>query len=300
MSEETRCGFVALIGPPNAGKSTLLNALVGTKVSIVSPKAQTTRSRITGIALHKNAQIVFIDTPGMFRASERFDKAMVRVAEDGMHEADAVILLLDISKKGAVREAKSFINNVLEQLAAGRPLYLALNKIDKVTHAELIKMVAELSSVHDFAQIYLISALKSDGIGKILDDLAKILPKSPFHYPEDQISDLPDRLLASEITREKLFRRLHDELPYGLAVETESFEVGDKGVKISQAIFVARDSHKGIVLGKGGQGIKHTGQSAREELEELFGCRVHLNLFVKVNPKWRDDPEFYKLWGLEG
>lgn len=297
---ETRCGFVAIVGPPNAGKSTLLNALVGTKVSIVSPKAQTTRSRITGIALHKEAQIVFIDTPGMFRASERFDKAMVRVAEDGMHEADAVILLLDISKKSAVREAKSFINGILDQLAAGRPLYLALNKIDKVTHAELIKMVAELSSVHDFAQIYLISALKSDGIGKILDDLAKILPKSPFHYPEDQISDLPDRLLASEITREKLFRRLHDELPYGLAVETESFEVGDKDVKISQAIFVARDSHKGIVLGKGGQGIKHTGQSAREELEELFGCRVHLNLFVKVNPKWRDDPEFYKLWGLEG
>ncbi|PJB69871.1 MAG: GTPase Era [Alphaproteobacteria bacterium CG_4_9_14_3_um_filter_47_13] len=294
-----RCGFVAVIGAPNAGKSTLINHWVGSKITIVSPKAQTTRSLVRGIVLHEESQIIFIDTPGIFRPKERLEKAMVAAAWQGEAEADLVMLVVDASKRKTDRDTL----DILEKLAAhhqDRPCILVLNKIDKVAKEHLLLLAKNLNEKVSFLSTFMVSALKGKGLETVLDYIGKQIPESVWHFSEDQISDMPMRLLAAEITREKLFHKLYQELPYGLMVETEQWEEFDNGsVKISQLIYVARDSHKGIVLGKGGSQVKEIGEMARRELEEILQTRVHLKLFVKVQENWRDDPEKYLLWGLD-
>jgi len=277
---ETRAGFVAVIGAPNAGKSTLINKLVGGKVSIVSPKVQTTRSIVRGIAVHGSAQIVFVDTPGLFTPRKRLERAMVAAAWAGRDEADMALLLVDASGRiGA--ETRDIISRLK-----------GLN--DKQICA------AALNALYPFDATFMISALRGDGANDLLDWLAGRLPAGPFLYPEDQMSDMPARQLAAEITREKLFRRMHDELPYALAVETESWEPrSDGSVMIRQVIFVARESHRAIILGKGGSVIGQIGEDARKEIETIIGARAHLKLFVKVNASWAEDPDHYRQWGLD-
>ncbi len=291
-----RCGFVALIGAPNAGKSTLLNRLVGAKISIVTPKVQTTRTRVLGIALRGAAQIIFIDTPGIFQPRRRLDRAMVAAAWSGAADADLVVLLID-AEKGASRDARRIVEG-LEK--AGRKAILALNKIDLVRRDSLLALSAELNASGVFTDTFMISASKGDGVDDLMTALVARLPEGPWLYPEDQLSDMPERLLAAEITREKLFLQLRQELPYSLTVETEEWEDRPDGsVRIGQVVYVQRDSQKAIVLGKGGQRIKSVGAAAREELEGMLGCAVHLFLFVKVREKWGDDPERYRDWGLD-
>ncbi len=296
----TRCGFVAIVGAPNAGKSTLLNALVGTKVSIVTPKVQTTRTRIIGIVIAGESQIVFVDTPGIFKPRRRLDRAMVEAAWTGARDADVVVHLVD-----AARAARRGIDDDTRRIVEGlkerkRMAVLALNKIDKVERPALLPIAAELDRSGAYEQVFMISALTGNGIGDLRDALADRLPAGPWLYPADQVADAPLRLLAAEITREKLFLRLAQELPYAIAVGTESWEERKDGsVRIEQVIYVERESHKPIVLGKGGGRIKAIGTAARTELETLLDRRVHLFLRVKVAPRWVDDPERYRDLALD-
>jgi GTP-binding protein Era len=284
------------VGAPNAGKSTLLNYLVGTKVSIVTPKVQTTRSRITAIAMAGPAQLVFVDTPGIFEPKRRLEKAMVAAAWSGAHDADQIVVLVD-AKRGLERDTRRILDG-LEK--AGRSAVLALNKIDLVKRVSLLGLAAELEQAGSFERVFMISALTGDGVEDLRAHLAAEAAEGPWLYPEDQLADVPERLLAAEITREKLFLQLHQELPYATTVETESWEErADGSVRIGQVIYVQATSQKPIVLGKGGHQIKSIGAAARADLEELLDRRVHLFLFVKVRPKWLDDPERYREMGLE-
>jgi GTP-binding protein Era len=296
QSTETRCGFVALIGAPNAGKSTLLNALVGSKVSIVSRKVQTTRTLVRGIAIEGTAQIIFVDTPGIFMPRRRLDQAMVTSAWGGAGDADLVGLLVDASK--GVDEAVEAILSGLPKLKASA--ILVLNKIDTVERSSLLKLTAEINMRFAFRETFMISALTGDGVAPLKARLAAMMPEGPWLYPEDQVSDAPLRLLAAEITREKLFERLHDELPYQSTVETDSWkELPDGSARIEQTIYVARDGQKKIVIGDGGRTIKAIGQAARKEIAEAAEQKVHLFLFVKVRPGWVGDPERYRDMGLD-
>ncbi|MGX1196154.1 GTPase Era [Parvibaculum sp. MBR-TMA-1.3b-4.2] len=292
----TRAGFVAIIGAPNAGKSTLLNQLVGSKVAIVTHKVQTTRARIRGIAIEGNAQIVFVDTPGIFKPKRRLDRAMVDAAWGGAKDSDQVLLLIDI-QKGITEEVRAILKSLED---SQRKVLLALNKIDGVPHAKLLEMAQELNETGLFSEIFMISALTGDGVGDLRRHVAALMPEGPWLYPEDQIADVPMRSLAAEITREKAYLRLHDELPYALTVETESWEEKKDGsIRIQQVIYVERDSQKKIVLGKGGQSIKTIGQLAREEMQELLETKVHLFLFVKVRENWGNDRERFGAMGLD-
>jgi GTP-binding protein Era len=292
----TRCGYVALIGAPNAGKSTLLNALVGSKISIVSRKVQTTRSIVRGIAIEGPAQIVFVDTPGIFKPKRRLDRAMVTSAWGGAGDADVVCFLIDV-QKGIDEENET----ILEKLPGLRqPKVLILNKIDLIERGKLLGLAADLNARLPFVHTFMISALTGDGLAELKRQLANLMPEGPWLYPEDQISDAPLRHLAAEITREKIFERLHQELPYQSTVETDQWqERPDGSVRIEQTIFVERESQRKIVLGKGGQTIKAIGQAARKEIAEIAEAPVHLFLFVKVRENWEDDPERHREMGLE-
>ncbi|MGQ2906533.1 MAG: GTPase Era [Aliihoeflea sp.] len=292
----TRSGFVALIGAPNAGKSTLLNQLVGSKVSIVTHKVQTTRAIVRGIATHKRSQIVFMDTPGIFKPRRRLDEAMVTTAWGGAKDADTIAFLID-----AERGIRGDAETILERLENVRqPKILILNKIDQVKREDLLALASKATEKVQFERVFMISALTGSGCADLLDYLAEAAQEGPWYYPEDQISDLPMRQLAAEITREKVFLRLHQELPYSSHVETEGWEEkSDGSVKIDQVIYVERDSQKKIVLGKKGETIRAIGQAAREELAEIMEQKVHLFLFVKVRENWINDPERYREMGLE-
>lgn len=293
---ETRSGFVALIGAPNAGKSTLLNQLVGAKVSIVTHKVQTTRAIVRGIATHENAQIVFIDTPGIFNPRRTLDRAMVTTAWGGAKDADIVALLID-----AERGIKGDAAAILEKLRdVAQPKILILNKIDRVKRDSLLELAARANEAVGFERTFMISALQGSGCDDLLAHLSEALPAGPWYYPEDQLSDLPMRQLAAEITREKLFLRLHQELPYAIHVETEKWEERKDGsVRIDQVVYVERDSQKKIVLGHKGSAIRAVGQAAREELAGILEQKVHLFLFVKVREGWGNDPERFREMGLE-
>jgi GTPase len=289
-------GFVALIGAPNAGKSTLINCLVGTKVSIVSRKVQTTRSSVRGIAVEGKAQIVFVDTPGLFTPKRRLDRAMVAAAWGSTGDADAAALLVDVHS-GIDAEVEAILGR-LPHIAVKK--ILVLNKIDTVDSPKLLELAARLNGVLPFAQTFMISALRGHGVAKFKQELAALMPPGPWLYPEDQISDMPLRLLAAEITREKLFERLHDELPYSSTVETEIWQdMPDGSARIEQTIYLLREGHKKIVIGEGGRTIKAIGTAARKEIIEAAGQKVHLFLFVKVREHWVDDPERYREMGLE-
>ncbi|SDE35408.1 GTPase Era [Kordiimonas lacus] len=295
---ETRCGFVALIGAPNAGKSTLLNAMVGAKVAIVTHKVQTTRTRITGIAMEDdhNAQLVFIDTPGIFQPKRRLDRAMVNAAWKGSEDAEETVLLID-AKKGLSEEVERIVKALKD---AGRKVHLAINKIDTVRRDSLLALAQELSETGVFDEIFMISAMKGDGVADLKAFLAKRAPVGPWMYPEDQVADVTMRILAAEVTREKVFLRLHDELPYATTVETEKWEERKDGsVRIEQVIHVQRETQKGIVIGKGGTMLKMLGQMAREELEEMFDRKVHLFLHVRVTERWAEDRTMYQDMGLD-
>lgn len=306
-SGQTKCGFVALIGAPNAGKSTLLNQLVGAKVSIVTHKVQTTRSRIRGIALHKNTQMVFVDTPGIFKPRRRLDRAMVDAAWEGVSDGDLTVLIVDAEayveggRKAAKNRSLEDVDRIIEGLKeADQKAVLVLNKIDLMKRDNLLAIVSDLNERFAFDETFLISAERGDGVSDLQDYLSDHLPESPWLYPEDQMADVSLRMIASEITREKLMLRLHQELPYAMTVETEQWqEKKDGSVRIEQVIFVERDGQKGIVLGKRGETMKEIGKLAREEMQESFGHRVHLFLFVKVREKWGDDPERYRMMGLD-
>ncbi len=295
-ASETRCGFVALIGAPNAGKSTLMNNLVGAKVTIVSPKVQTTRTRVLGIVILGASQIVFVDTPGIFAPRRRLDRAMVAAAWQGAADADRVVLLVD-AKRGIDADTQAILDGLSKNK---RIAILALNKVDLVKPHELLALTEVLNATGLFSEVFMISALTGDGVPDLAAHLADSLPAGPWLFPEDQISDMPMRLLAAEITREQLFRQLHQELPYALTVETEDWEERrDGSVRIAQVVYVQRDNQKAIVLGKGGQKVKAVGTAARTELEHLLERRVHLNIFVKVRQNWADDPDRYRDWGLD-
>ena len=296
----TKCGVVAVLGAPNAGKSTLVNALVGQKVAIVSAKAQTTRARMLGIALHENddanTQMILVDTPGIFAPKRRLDRAMVNAAWEGAESADAVLLLVD-----PIKQRRHELEPLLEQLAT-RPekKLLVLNKVDIAKKEPLLALAQELSAKVDFAEIYFISALTGDGVTELKDALAAEMPDGEWMYPEDQVSDASERLLATEITREQLYRQLHEELPYDSMVRPEKYiERKDGSVEIHQQIIVARDNQRMIVLGKGGSMIKSIGQAAREELSELLGRKVHLFLHVKATENWAEDKEMFEEMGLD-
>jgi GTP-binding protein Era len=296
VPRETRCGFVALIGAPNVGKSTLVNALVGSKVTIVSKKVQTTRALIRGIVVEDGAQIVLVDTPGIFAPKRRLDRAMVSTAWSGAHDADLVCVLLD-ARAGLDEEAEAILAR-LENVK--HPKMLVLNKIDLVPRDRLLALTQQANARLAFDRTFMISALSGDGVGDLRHALAGAVPPGPFLYPEDQMSDAPLRQLAAEITREKIYRHLHQELPYQSTVETDSWtERKDGSVRIEQTIFVERDSQRKIVLGKGGATIKAIGAEARAEIAEIVGQPVHLFLFVKVRERWGDDPERYREMGLE-
>ncbi len=292
----TSCGFVALIGAPNAGKSTLINCLVGTKVSIVSRKVQTTRSSVRGIAVEGKVQIVFVDTPGIFTPKRRLDRAMVAAAWGSTGDADAAALLVDVHR-GIDAEVESILGR-LPHIAAKK--ILVLNKIDTVEPPQFLELAARLNGMLPFAQTFMVSALRGHGAAKFKQGLAALMPPGPWLYPEDQILDMPLRLLAAEITREKIFDRLHDELPYSSTVETELWQdMPDGSARIEQTIYVLREGHKKIVIGEGGRTIKAIGTAARKEIIEAAGQNVHLFLFVKVREHWTDDPERYREMGLE-
>jgi len=294
--EPTRSGFVALIGAPNAGKSTLLNQLVGAKVSIVTHKVQTTRSLVRGIATEGRTQIVFVDTPGIFRPRRRLDRAMVSSAWGGAGDADIVAFLID-AERGIKGDAEAILDNISQ---VKQPKVLILNKIDQVQRESLLALAAEANERVPFDRTFMISALKGSGCQDLLEYFAAALPEGPWYYPEDQISDLPMRQLAAEITREKLYLRLHHEFPYSAHVMTEKWEeMKDGSVRIEQVIYVERDSQKKLVLGHKGGTIRAIGQAARKEIGEILEQKVHLFLFVKVREKWGDDPERYREMGLE-
>jgi GTP-binding protein Era len=292
----TRAGFVALIGAPNAGKSTLINRLVGTKVSIVSHKVQTTRSMVRGIAMTGRTQIIFVDTPGIFRPKRRLDRAMVDTAWGGARDADVVALLID-----AASWLSDEVKDLVRKLAEVRqPKVLLLNKIDLVPREKLLGLAAEANAALPFEQTFMISALSGDGVDAFVEYLAGEMPPGPWLYPEDEISDVPIRGLAAEITREKIFERLHQELPYQTTVETERWnEQRDGSVRVEQIIFVERESQKKIVIGARGATIKAISMAARREIAEIAGTPIHLFLFVKVRENWGDDPERYRMMGIE-
>jgi len=294
----TRAGFVALIGEPNAGKSTLLNRMVGAKVSIVTHKVQTTRARIRGVAMEGDAQIVFVDTPGLFRPRRRLDRAMVAAAWGGAADADVVVLMVE-AHRGVTPGVEEILASLKERMS-GRPVALAINKIDRVEAPVLLGLAKDLNDRFPFVRTFMISAERGHGVEALREWLAEMVPEGPWLYPEDQIADLPLRMIAAEITREKLTLRLHEELPYQLTVETENWEERKDGsVRIDQIVYVARDGHKGIVLGKKGETAKAIGQAARRELEEFLGSRVHLFLQVKVRPNWLEEAERYSEMGLD-
>ena len=297
-----RCGLIAIVGAPNVGKSTLVNYLVGAKVSIVSPKVQTTRTRVLGIRMEGNAQLVFVDTPGIFQPRRRLDRAMVAAAWDGAAHADAIVLLVDCAK-GLDADTRRIIDGIKRHAAEGRGAHeviLALNKVDRVKKPGLLKLAAALNEESLFTETFMISATTGDGVADLMAYLAARVPEGPWLFPEDQISDMPQRLLAAEITREKLYLQLRQELPYAATVESESWRENEDGsIRIDQVVYVERPTQKGIVLGKGGARIKSLGEAARKELEEIFGCRVHLFLFVKVRERWGEDRERYRDWGLD-
>lgn len=301
--KKTRCGFVAVIGAPNAGKSTLVNALVGSKVSIVTQKVQTTRMPVRGVAMRGEAQIVFVDTPGIFTPRRRLDRAMVKSAWAGAADADAVLVMIDAPALAAEPDGLAARDTTM--IMAGlkeskRRAALVLNKIDSMKRGELLPLAERLNAEGVFEQVFMVSALNGDGVGDLGDWCAARMPEGPWLYPEDQAADIPSRLLAAEITREKLYLRLHDELPYATSVQTERWENRrDGSVKIDQVIFVEREGQKAIVLGKGGRAIKSIGEDARKELESLFGHRVHLFLFVKVRENWAEERDHYREMGLE-
>lgn len=290
------CGLVAVLGAPNAGKSTLVNALVGQKVAIVSAKAQTTRARLMGIALEGEAQIILADTPGLFEPRRRLDRAMVNAAWEGAEEADAILLVVDGRKKKL-----DYLEPILTSLQ-GRPerKILVLNKVDEVAKEPLLVTAQALAGEGQFDEVFFISALTGDGVPELKARLAELMPEGPWHYPEDQVSDASERLLACEITREQLYRQLHDELPYDSTVRPESYQTRKDGsIEIHQQIVIAKDSQKGIVLGKGGARLKAIGEAARKELAELLGVKVHLFLHVKVDERWTEDKEIYEELGLD-
>ena len=294
--ETTRCGFVAIIGAPNAGKSTLINSLVGAKVSIVTHKVQTTRTRVRAIAIVGNAQIIFVDTPGIFKPRRKLDEAMVEAAWAGAADADVVAFLVD-ARRGLDEENERILEGLKK---SGRKAILVLNKVDLIEKGKLLELADRFNAEFSFEATFMVSALKGDGVADLRDYLAERMPEGPWLYPPDQLSDFPLRMLAAEITREKLYLRLHDELPYASHVETELWEERPDGsIRIEQTIYVLRESQKKIVIGKGGQTIKEIGQAARKELSELLGGRkVHLFLFVKVREKWDQDPERLRNLGL--
>ncbi|MBT8408577.1 MAG: GTPase Era [Alphaproteobacteria bacterium] len=295
---DTRAGFVALIGEPNAGKSTLLNRMVGAKVSIVTHKVQTTRARIRGVAIEGASQIVFVDTPGLFRPRRRLDRAMVAAAWTGAADADVVVLLVEAHR--GITPGVEAILEALGERTQGATVALAINKIDRVEAKALLGLTEELNKRFDFTETFMISAEKGHGVDDLHRWLAEQVPAGPWLYPEDQIADLPMRMIAAEMTREKLTLRLHQELPYQLTVETENWEERKDGTaRIDQVIYVARDGHKGIVLGKKGETIKAVSQAARAELEEFLGRKVHLFLQVKVRPGWLDEAARYSEMGLD-
>lgn len=310
-TDQTRAGFVAVIGAPNAGKSTLVNRLVGQKVAIVTQKVQTTRFPVRGIAMHNDAQIVLLDTPGIFKTKRRLDRAMVKAALAGAEDADVILHVIDatgwvaeILKRpltGAQKKSMDDDRRVMEDLKTlGRKGILALNKIDEFDHLEILPVIQKLNEEGIYSEIFPISAANGDGTASLLDHVASLVPESPYLYDPEQTADLPMRLLASEVTREKLMLRLHQELPYQLMVDTETWEERKDGsVKIQQAVIIGRENHKSMVLGKGGQTIKEIGKRAREELEGMLDRKVHLFLFVKVDERWMEKRNFYTPLGLD-
>ena len=293
---KTKCGVVAVIGAPNAGKSTLVNQLVGQKVAITSAKAQTTRARMLGIALHGDTQMVLVDTPGIFSPKRKLDRAMVSAAWDGTESADAVLLMVD-----PIKQRRHELEPLVEALAK-RPerKILVLNKVDAAKKEPLLALAQELGEKVEFAEVYFVSALTGDGVPELKEALAAMMPEGPWMYPEDQVSDASERLLATEITREQLYKQLHEELPYDSAVRPEKYvQRPDGSVEIHQQIVVMRDNQRAIVLGKGGSRIKAIGQAAREELSELLGQKVHLFLHVKTDERWSEDKEMFEEMGLE-
>jgi GTP-binding protein Era len=294
--ENTRCGFIALVGAPNAGKSTLLNSLVGTKVSIVTHKAQTTRAQIRGVVTEGASQIVFIDTPGIFAPKRRLDRAMVEAAWTGAGDADLVALIVDV-ERGVTSEVEALLKG-LENVR--HPRVLVLNKIDLIPHEKLLGLSADLNARLKFEATFMLSALRGHGVKDFLAWAETRIPLGPWHFPEDQLTDLTLAITAAEVTREKLFLRIHEEIPYNATVETEKFTIQKDGsYRIDQVVYVTRDTHKKIVLGAGGQTIKAIGAESRKELMEIFETPVHLFLFVKVREKWSEDPERYREMGLE-
>lgn len=302
MTDPTRAGFVAVIGAPNAGKSTLVNALVGRKVSIVTPKVQTTRFQVRGVMMHGRAQIILVDTPGVFAPRRRLDRAMVASAWEGANDADAIAHVVDAPaqlKRGG--RTVEDVDRVIDGLKRhDHKAVLVLNKIDLIKRDELLSLSQMLFETGVYSDVFMISASRGERISDLADHLAKAMPESPWLYPEDQIADLSERLLAAEVTREKLFLRVHEELPYALTVETESWkDLRDGSVRIEQTIYVEREGHRPIILGKDGQTAKWVGKAAREELEEQLGRKVHLFLFVKVRPKWGEDRDRFTALGLD-
>jgi GTP-binding protein Era len=292
----TRCGLVAVLGAPNAGKSTLVNALVGQKVAITSAKAQTTRARMLGIALHENVQMILVDTPGIFAPKRRLDRAMVSAAWEGAEAADAVLLMVD-----PIKQRRHELEPLVESLA-GRPerKILVLNKVDRAKKEPLLALAQDLTAKVEFAEVYFVSALTGDGVPELKIALATMMPEGPWHYPEDQVSDASERLLATEITREQLYQQLHEELPYDSAVRPEKYvQRKDGSVEIHQQIVVTRDNQRAIVLGKGGSRIKAIGEAARLELTEMLGQKVHLFLHVKVEENWAESKEVFEEIGLD-
>jgi GTP-binding protein Era len=293
---QTRAGFVAVIGAPNAGKSTLVNALVGQKVAIVSAKAQTTRARLMGIAIEGQAQVLLVDTPGIFQPRRRLDRAMVQAAWTGAEDADLILLVVD-SATGLTGEVERAIAGLENRQ---HPLFIALNKVDIVKKEKLLGLATALTDRLKPEQVFMISAAQGDGVADLKKALADALPEGPWLYPEDEVSDATDRMVAAELTREQIYQQLHQELPYASAVETETWEDrSDGSTEIRQQILVGRDSQKAIVIGKGGKRLKEIGQKAREAISEHLGRRVHLFLHVKVNPRWEEDRSLYRAMGLE-
>lgn len=304
---EQRCAVIAVIGAPNAGKSTLVNALVGTKVSIVTQKVQTTRARVRGIAMEGDAQLVFIDTPGIFAPRRRLDRAMVAAAWGGLEGSDITVLMIDApsyvageTEKGAAGKARVDADRIIEGLSkAGAKVVLALNKIDEIARPKLLALAQELNESGVFSDVFMISAKNGDGMKDLKAFLVEKAPSGPWLYPEDQLSDISDRLMAAEVTREKLFLRLHQELPYDSTVETDDWKETKKGIRIEQTIYVAREGQKGIVVGKGGETLKIIGKAAREELIEILGQPVHLFLHVKTREGWANEAARLRNMGLD-
>ncbi|HRK97663.1 MAG: GTPase Era [Alphaproteobacteria bacterium] len=297
--QDRSCGYVAVIGAPNAGKSTLVNQLVGSKVSIVSPKVQTTRNRIMGIVIKDQAQVILVDTPGLFTASTRLERAMVSAAWSGADEGDMVAYIFDSKKKGPNENDRKVLER-LSQIVKDRPVFLLLNKVDAIAKPKLLELAVMMNNLCPFTATFMISAKTGDGVEDVLKECVQHLPKGIWLYDEDQISDMPMRLLAAELTREQVFLQLHEEVPYEITVETEVWEPFDNGsIRLQQTIHVTRDNLKAIILGKGGSRLREIGTCARVELEKMLDTTVHLKLFVRVTTKWKDDPDYYSEWGLD-